>query len=272
MLHIVISLNYLYFFNTQFWVFFIFLTIIGLLFWFIALYLSQLLAIKNVEVLRDGAAAQYGSDAIIGVINIILKKNTELTVDVNGGAYFSKNSDGHNQGGTDGETMGISLNYGVGIGKKGGFLNLTGMLDNRNSTNRMIEWEGNIFNSYNSIERNAQDNGYGNLLGLQTDFDGIVQYAQGAGLPSNVLTDVNNATTIGDLQSALSTDNTEAELAARDQERWNYNMRVGQSKLGSGKFFFNGEFPISEKTAIYTFGGFSYRNGESAGFYRSLKV
>jgi len=209
---------------------------------------------------------------LIGVINIILKKNTELTVDVNGGAYFSKNSDGHNQGGTDGETMGISLNYGVGIGKKGGFLNLTGMLDNRNSTNRMIEWEGNIFNSYNSIERNAQDNGYGNLLGLQTDFDGIVQYAQGAGLPSNVLTDVNNATTIGDLQSALSTDNTETELAARDQERWNYNMRVGQSKLGSGKFFFNGEFPLSEKTAIYTFGGLSYRNGESAGFYRSLKV
>ena len=225
-------------------------------------------AIKNVEVLRDGAAAQYGSDAIAGVINIILKKNTGLTVSVDGGAYFSKNSGGHNQGGTDGEAVGISLNYGVGIGKKGGFLNLTGMLDNRNPTNRMIEWEGNIFNSYNSVERNAQANGYGNLLGLQNDFDGIVQYAQGAGLPSDVLFDVNNAVDIADLQSALSTDNTEAELAARNQERWNYNMRVGQSKLGSGKFFFNGEFPLSEITAIYTFGGFSYRQGESAGFYR----
>lgn len=225
-------------------------------------------AIKNVEVLRDGAAAQYGSDAIAGVINIILKKNTGLTVNVDGGAYFSKNSGGHNQGGTDGETVGVSLNYGIGIGDKGGFLNFTGMFDNRNSTNRMIEWEGNIFNSYNSVERNAQDSGYGNLLGLQTDFDAIVQYAQGAGLPSDVLYDVNNAVDIADLQSALSTDNTEAELAARGQERWNYNMRVGQSKLGSGKFFFNGEFPLSEKTAIYTFGGISYRNGEAAGFYR----
>jgi len=225
-------------------------------------------AIKNVEVLRDGAAAQYGSDAIAGVINIILKKNTGLTVNANSGAYFSKNSGGHNQGGTDGETVGISLNYGVEIGQKGGFLNFTGMVDNRNSTNRMIEWEGNIFNSYNSVERNAQDNGYGNLLGLQTDFDGIVQYAQGAGLPSDVLFDVNNAVDMADLQSALSTDNTDAELAARNQERWNYNMRVGQSKLGSGKFFFNGEFPLSEKTAIYTFGGFSYRQGEAAGFYR----
>ena len=225
-------------------------------------------AIKNVEVLRDGAAAQYGSDAIAGVINIILKKNTGLTASVDGGAYFSKNSGGHNQGGTDGEAVGISLNYGVGIGKKGGFLNLTGMLDNRNPTNRMINWQGNIFTSYNSVERNAQANGYGNLLGLQTDFDGIVQYAQGAGLPSDVLFDVNNAVDIADLQSALSTDNTEAELAARSQERWNYNMRVGQSKLGSGKFFFNGEFPLSEETTIYTFGGYSYRQGESAGFYR----
>ena len=33
-------------------------------------------AISRVEVLRDGAAAQYGSDAIAGVINIVLKKNT----------------------------------------------------------------------------------------------------------------------------------------------------------------------------------------------------
>ncbi|WP_194757032.1 TonB-dependent receptor plug domain-containing protein [Aliidiomarina indica] len=34
-------------------------------------------AIKRIEVLRDGAAAQYGSDAIAGVINIVLKDNTE---------------------------------------------------------------------------------------------------------------------------------------------------------------------------------------------------
>ena len=34
-------------------------------------------ALKNVEVLRDGAAAQYGSDAIAGVINFILKDNRE---------------------------------------------------------------------------------------------------------------------------------------------------------------------------------------------------
>ncbi|MCK5638744.1 MAG: TonB-dependent receptor plug domain-containing protein, partial [Flavobacteriaceae bacterium] len=83
-------------------------------------------SIKNVEVLRDGAAAQYGSDAIAGVINIIMKKNTGLTVNVDAGAYFSKNSGGHNQGGTDGESVGVSLNYGTALGDNGGFLNLTG--------------------------------------------------------------------------------------------------------------------------------------------------
>jgi len=225
-------------------------------------------SIKNVEVLRDGAAAQYGSDAIAGVINIVMKKNTGFTVNVDAGAYFSKNSGGHNQGGTDGESVGVSLNYGTELGSKGGFLNLTGEFNTRNKTNRMIEWEGNIFNSYNSVERNALDNGYGNLLGLQTDFDAIVNFSQTAGLSSEVLNDVNNASDLSDLQAALGADNTASELAARGQQRHHYNMRVGQSKLGSYKFFFNGEIPLSENTALYSFGGLSYRNGEAAGFYR----
>ena len=43
-------------------------------------------AIDHIEVLRDGASAQYGSDAIAGVINIILKKNVEdVTMNINSG-------------------------------------------------------------------------------------------------------------------------------------------------------------------------------------------
>jgi len=37
-------------------------------------------AIERIEVLRDGASAQYGSDAIAGVINIVLKKNVEYNL------------------------------------------------------------------------------------------------------------------------------------------------------------------------------------------------
>ena len=46
-------------------------------------------AIERVEVLQDGAAAQYGTDAIAGVINIILKSNYRGgSANVNGGAYM----------------------------------------------------------------------------------------------------------------------------------------------------------------------------------------
>ncbi|MEL4454582.1 TonB-dependent receptor [Lutimonas vermicola] len=224
-------------------------------------------AIERVEVLRDGAAAQYGSDAIAGVINIVMRKSATLTVNANTGAHFSSKSGGYEQGGTDGETNGISINYGVPIGDKGGYINVTGMYDSRNPTNRMIEWEGNIFNSYNSIERVANADGF-NLLALQTDFDAIQSYAQGAGLPGDVLNEVNDASTIADLQAALSADNTESELNARGQERKDYNMRVGQSGLRSGKFFFNGEVPLTEQSTLYAFGGMSVRNGDAAGFYR----
>jgi iron complex outermembrane recepter protein len=73
-------------------------------------------AIKRIEVLRDGAAAQYGSDAIAGVINIILNSNVnELRFAVNSGANFSKNANGQT-GGVDGERFNFSANYGLPIG------------------------------------------------------------------------------------------------------------------------------------------------------------
>jgi iron complex outermembrane receptor protein len=45
-------------------------------------------AIERIEVLRDGASAQYGSDAIAGVVNVILKKDTSGSASILGGAYL----------------------------------------------------------------------------------------------------------------------------------------------------------------------------------------
>ena len=72
------------------------------------------LAVERVEVLRDGAASQYGSDAIAGVINIITKDASEGgTVEVQHGHYF------------DGEDTGrVAANVGLPLGR-GGYLNLT---------------------------------------------------------------------------------------------------------------------------------------------------
>ena len=83
-------------------------------------------SIKRIEVLRDGAAAQYGSDAIAGVINLILKDNVGLEANASYG-QTSRN---------DGQTTNLNLNYGTKIGKNGGFINLTGEFNNREKTNR----------------------------------------------------------------------------------------------------------------------------------------
>lgn len=103
-------------------------------------------SIKRIEVLRDGAAAQYGSDAIAGVINIVLRESVnELNVVVSSGANISKNS----EDGIDGETTQLSMNYGLPIGD-GGVINFTGNFDTRGYTNRMKEWEGQIYSDYNN--------------------------------------------------------------------------------------------------------------------------
>ena len=117
-------------------------------------------AIKRIEVLRDGAAAQYGSDAIAGVINIVLDNQVnDLRMNITTGANFSKNANGQT-GGVDGGAVNFSANYGVALGDKGGFINFSGDFDFREDYSRMKEWEGNVFNQYNTVERFANADGY----------------------------------------------------------------------------------------------------------------
>ena len=116
-------------------------------------------SIKRIEILRDGASAQYGSDAIAGVINIVLNDNVdELTGAVTYGAYDTNasgnfpqgtantdgyrldengngNSFGKNQN-FDGESLKLSANYGVSIGEKGGYANFTTEYLSKNKTLR----------------------------------------------------------------------------------------------------------------------------------------
>lgn len=83
-------------------------------------------AIDRIEILRDGAAAQYGSDAIAGVINIVLKTDVEkLTGGVNTGIYDKG----------DGKMINAYANYGVKVGEKG-VVNFTVDYLGRGKTNR----------------------------------------------------------------------------------------------------------------------------------------
>jgi iron complex outermembrane recepter protein len=116
-------------------------------------------AIKRIEILRDGAAAQYGSDAIAGVINIVLNDNiNQVTGAVTYGAYntnaqgefdpgtantknnfLDENSFGNTLGkkrNFDGQSLKIGANYGVAVGKKGGIANFTAEYINKEKTLR----------------------------------------------------------------------------------------------------------------------------------------
>lgn len=92
-------------------------------------------AIKRVEILRDGASAQYGSDAIAGVMNIILKDDV-----ANGSATLRTGITGEG----DGEMVGISVNNGATIGEAKGFVNYTVDFSKVNLANRpgIVDAEG----------------------------------------------------------------------------------------------------------------------------------
>lgn len=220
-------------------------------------------AIRRIEVLRDGAAAQYGSDAIAGVINIVLDNATdELRLNITTGAHFTKNAN-EQTGGVDGATTNISANYGLKLGDKGGYINFTGDFDYRDDYNRMKEWEGSIFNRYNTVERFAMAEGYDLSKLLDDDVNDVIIYGNQAGF--NLDPNASKA----ELQTILGANNTEAELASRNLTRSDFNMRVGQSEVRGGRFFTNFSLPLDENgSEIYSFGGLSSRTGNSAGFFR----
>ena len=157
-------------------------------------------AIDRIEVLRDGAAAQYGSDAIAGVINIILKRQTDLTdVTAEAGRYYKANPalpldvSPDAETGHGGQLMG-SANTGFAVGN-GGFVNLTFEYRDRGETNRA-----------------GPDS-------LRVNPPGVVQ-------------------------------------------------RIGDPKAKDGLVWLNVDVPAGNG-ALYAFGGYSYRKGNSSGFFRS---
>ena len=91
-------------------------------------------AIERIEVLRDGAAAQYGSDAIAGVINIVLKQGSDGgRISASYGAHMTS-VDPIDRDITDGHTGILSFNKGFTVGN--GYLNVSGEYRDRSATNR----------------------------------------------------------------------------------------------------------------------------------------
>lgn len=91
------------------------------------------IALKRVEVLRDGASAQYGSDAVAGVMNFVLKDDAQGgSIETRWGQYYAG----------DGDTHTIAANFGLPIKRRGeqnGFANFSFEYTKSNPTSRTIQ-------------------------------------------------------------------------------------------------------------------------------------
>lgn len=147
-------------------------------------------AIDRIEILRDGASAQYGSDAMAGVINIILKENigkptldlgvsgyydpkynpafiTADDKDVYGASHLGQYETGNNNK-MDGLAYNASFNYGMPFGKPGGVINFTLNYANQDKTFRQ-EFGGNLpISIYRRAHGDASLNAYGAFYNAET--------------------------------------------------------------------------------------------------------
>ncbi|MDB2462742.1 TonB-dependent receptor [Algibacter sp.] len=99
-------------------------------------------AVDRIEILRDGATSQYGSDAIAGVINIILKKQTDV-IDID--SRYKSNIE------KDGVSNYFGGNFGLKIGNTG-FINITGEYRMRGATNRAGNYTGNVYSLNDALD------------------------------------------------------------------------------------------------------------------------
>ena len=154
-------------------------------------------SVDRIEILRDGASAQYGSDAIAGVMNIVLRKNTgEWNISTGLAGYYDKkfntyqfkdNKDFLTQAPIDGVTKSISANRGFNLGKKGGFINVSFDLLDQGKTFRqaassdIADKDGLPTNTWRQGFGDGSMKSYGTMFNLELPLgDDIKFYAFGS--------------------------------------------------------------------------------------------
>jgi iron complex outermembrane receptor protein len=192
-------------------------------------------SIERIEVLRDGAAAQYGSDAIAGVINIVLKKDFQgfgasVTTGLNVTNMKYKDGAGtaHSHRYNDGQVLQVDLMKGFKIGKGG--LTLSGQ-----------------YNEHGATNRSGIDNIPTSYLGNNGSFP---------------------ATPTGQVEADFRKGLIAADAAVEKANGYNrQNMIFGNSSARNIGVFLNGSYPVGPGE-VYLSGGITNRTGKGTGNYR----
>ena len=196
-------------------------------------------AIERIEVLRDGAAAQYGSDAIAGVINIVLKKgytgtsasltygSNMTTMNYTAPVLGSTTPTSFSKSITDGQVFQFDFSKGFRLGKEGS-LTVSAQVNDRGRTSRT-----------------GFDNAPTIYLGANGGFPGT---------PAGQTQDAFRAKLIADDAALASSRNYNRE-----------NMIFGNSSARNYGVFVNGGIPLDANSEIYFSGGYTYRTGQGFG-------
>ena len=194
-------------------------------------------AIRNIEVLRDGAAAQYGSDAIAGVINFLLKDNRE-------GGAVSIDTGQYSEG--DGASTTVQGNIGLPLGDNG-FLSISGEFYEADQTTRAEQYCGSWFCL------NPSDPTYQSFIN-----SGGASSIRGVGWNGNPPTRLHYGTDPGFVANTPMANIGDGDVV----QPW------GQPDAEAARVFFNAGVDLDGNNELYGFGNFSDSTSNGSFFYR----
>ncbi len=209
------------------------------------------IALDSVEVLRDGAAAQYGSDAIAGVINFNLRRNDS-------GFDLRTRLGGYTEG--DGEELTVETNAGFALGK--GFINLSGQYSDSDPTSRSEPYDIAIGESGLTPGEAARS---------RLTVDGVTWYGPDAftytyAADGSIEQVLPGSDGIPDDPDTRFADHLHGVGGAREFDRpvqiW------GQPQREQLMLVVNAALPIGDSVELYGFGNHSRKNQSGGFFYR----
>lgn len=221
------------------------------------------IALKSVEVLRDGAAAQYGSDAIAGVINFNLKDDSE-------GGEVRFQSGKYTEGESAEEWL-ASLNFGLPLTDKG-FMNFSMEISEGQPTSRGLPYEIGIEGSGRTPAQAATDSGLFDIL----DYNGavLVSQQQRYGPDSHTQIWAPDGRLVSVIEGSDGIlDDTDTRYAdnlcfAEVGQGNCLEMIWGMPNRDAIRSFVNAGYEINESAELYLFANYSDSNSDTSFFHR----
>ena len=246
------------------------------------------IALKSVEVLRDGASALYGSDAIAGVMNFNLRDSAEggeirmqhgQYADTAGGPGFGAPGARDSLEGQGGEKdYKVQLNFGMPL-TEDGFMNISAELYGAQGTSRGGRYEGGI-QGWSSGQKPSEAAAF---PGGMYDHDGIASTPEMFRAGPDALTHVYETTTNGANPQGTLLTILNASDGIPDDPDFRYRDNLCNSEIGAGdcnemvwgeptrdgkRVFVNSGVTLSDSSEAYAFFNYSDTNADGSFYHR----